>query len=334
MLCFRLDSLVLLAALVHLGDAAIAQHSDIAINVADEQLTVNESLFLADFQVGLVDEEGVLELRNPGYITERANQLLPHTWLGFEIVGPLLFSDGVEWRTSESTAYFEFFRPFVENNSVVVTGETASQDGFELAQADERGFVHEHLWFRIGTAESGVAPNGVYAIQQVLTSPNYASSDPFLLIFNHGLEAPDFIQTVVAARQLIADSPLDCTGDGLLMADDLDCASTIEQRDRVLSSINSVAGDLDGDRSVNFSDFLTLSRNFGTANTSYAAGNIDLVGGVGFPDFLTLSRNFGFDDNTTIATVSEPGAESVYAIAFVFCLSLTRFHCRTSRNRN
>jgi|GEM_PF-4220937 len=324
-------TLVLLVVLVH-TDAAIAQHSDIAINVADEQLTVNGSSFLADFRVGLVDEDGVLELRNPGYITERANQLLPNTWLGFEVVGPLLFSDGTEWRPAESTAYFEFFRPFVDDNSAVVTGETASQNGFELAQADERGLVHEHIWFRLGNTETGPAPNGVYAIQQVLTSPSYVSSEPFLLIFNHGLETPEFIQSVVAARQLIADSH-DCTGDGLLLADDLVCVSTIEQRDNVVRSIGSVLGDLDGDGTVAFSDFLTLSRNFGTAAPSYTAGNIDLVEGVAFPDFLTLSRNFGRVGEIQLATTPEPRSAHCMAVTFFLAVIYHRVNRKHGRSR-
>ena len=312
--------LAITLVLVQSANQAFAQHSDIAINVADGQLTVNESLFLADFRVGLADEDGVLELRNPGYVTERANRLLPKTWLGFEIVGPLLFSDGTEWRPAESTAYLEFYRPFVENHSAVATGQSRSQEGFELAQADERGFVHEHIWFRLGNLESGPTPHGVYAIQQVITSPNYTRSDPFLLVFNHGLETPGFIQSVIAARQIIADSPFDCTGDGLLMASDLACVNDITQRDNVLRAIGSIQGDLDGNGRVEFSDFLILSRNFGTDETSYAAGNIDLVDGVGFTDFLALSRNFGPVNGARLANIPEPGGR--YSVAFMVILFL------------
>jgi len=85
----------------------------------------------------------------------------------------------------------------------------------------------------------------------------------------------------------------DCSGDNVLDASDLVCVSDIQERDVVLDSIDSLPGDLDGDGMVAFSDFLILSNNFGTDETSYSEGNIDLQGGVDFADFLALSNNFG-----------------------------------------
>ena len=307
-----------------------AQHADIFIDVIDQQLTVNEPLFLADFRGGLANGGDVLELRNPGYITQGANVLQPGTILSFDIVGPLLFSNGNKWRPAETSVYFELFRPLVDSHSVVVTGQTTSQPGFPLAKADDQGTVHEHIRFQLGSQEEGPPPGGVYGVQKILTSPAHASSEPYMLIFNHGLDTPDFIQSVVAARQLIGDSQFDCSGDGLLMADDLSCVRDIEQRDSVLRSIGSVAGDLDGDGKVEFSDFLILSRNFGTEETSYAAGNIDLVEGITFDDFLILARNFGFDGRTQIDAVPEPSEfANALIICAVVCRCLTQSQLRT-----
>lgn len=85
----------------------------------------------------------------------------------------------------------------------------------------------------------------------------------------------------------------DCNGDAVVDASDLDCVANIGERDIVLETLDTVAGDLDGDGEVSFTDFLTLSRNFGQQLTSYSSGNIDMEGGIDFSDFLALSRNFG-----------------------------------------
>lgn len=53
------------------------------------------------------------------------------------------------------------------------------------------------------------------------------------------------------------------------------------------------AGDLDGNGTVEFADFLVLSGNFGNAVSSCAEGDIDGDGTVAFADFLVLSGNFG-----------------------------------------
>lgn len=318
----HLRSLLALVAIMNVAGAAHAQHADIMISVVNEQLTIDQSLYLADFRGGLVNVGDSLELSNPGYATQGANVLEPDALLSFEIVAPLLFSDGNNWRRAEHGTYFELFRPSIDSHSVVVTGQSTSQVGFPLAQADDRGTLHEHIRFLLGNHAEGPPPVGAYGVQKVLTSPELQNSTPYMLVFNNGLDTADFIKSIIAARQVISDSPFDCTDDGLLMADDLVCVSDIEQRDNVLRSIGSVVGDLDGDGNVAFSDFLTLSRNFGSDVTSYAAGNIDLVDGVGFPDFLALSQNFGFVGHNAIAIVPEPADSTTPLIAIVYCLLL------------
>ena len=66
-------------------------------------------------------------------------------------------------------------------------------------------------------------------------------------------------------------------------------------------------GDVDGSGTVDFTDFLILSANFGEAATDETTGDVNCNGTVDFPDFLQLSANFG---NTvpagTAASVPEP----------------------------
>ena len=71
-------------------------------------------------------------------------------------------------------------------------------------------------------------------------------------------------------------------------------------------------GDLDGNGTVEFADFLVLSANFGTEVSGHSEGDIDCNGTVDFADFLALSANFG----STVAgsqAVPEPMGLSLLA---------------------
>lgn len=70
-------------------------------------------------------------------------------------------------------------------------------------------------------------------------------------------------------------------------------------------------GDLDGNGSVEFADFLIMSSTFGTEVESHAMGDIDCNGTVEFADFLVLSANFGTD--VAAAAVPEPFSISLLA---------------------
>ena len=52
-------------------------------------------------------------------------------------------------------------------------------------------------------------------------------------------------------------------------------------------------GDLDGNGTVEFADFLVLSDNFGQSVDDHTKGDIDCSGTVDFADFLVLSDKFG-----------------------------------------
>lgn len=66
-------------------------------------------------------------------------------------------------------------------------------------------------------------------------------------------------------------------------------------------------GDLDGNGTVEFADFLILSGNFGSEVSSHAEGDIDCNGTVEFADFLALSGNFGMEIAGT-QSVPEPAS--------------------------
>ena len=98
----------------------------------------------------------------------------------------------------------------------------------------------------------------------------------------------------------------DCNGDGVVDASDLSCACSSGTIDDVLAATGLPRGDLDGDGSVGFLDFLGLANNFGTEG-DYTSGDIDCSGDVGFLDFLALANQFGATA-AEAASVPEPSS--------------------------
>jgi hypothetical protein len=57
---------------------------------------------------------------------------------------------------------------------------------------------------------------------------------------------------------------------------------------------NTIAGDANGDGTVNFADFVIVSNNYGKSSASGpAVGDFDFDGQVNFADFVILSNNYG-----------------------------------------
>lgn len=84
-----------------------------------------------------------------------------------------------------------------------------------------------------------------------------------------------------------------------------------------------LVGDLDGDGTVGFADFLILSANFGMPGTT-EQGDIDGDGTVGFADFLTLSANFG--ESVGASAVPEPTG-LMLGLSSLVGLTLRRRRC-------
>lgn len=122
--------------------------------------------------------------------------------------------------------------------------------------------------------------------------------------------------------------PLDCNSDGVVDANDLNCA-TSETIDATLSQAGLLTGDFDTSGAVDFSDFLILSANFGSPVNGYTQGDTNLDGTVNFSDFLALSANFGSASAT--AAVPEPSSHSIAALLVICVLLRPRFQEQRSR---
>lgn len=78
----------------------------------------------------------------------------------------------------------------------------------------------------------------------------------------------------------------------------------------------TTGGDLDGNGTFEFADFLIISSNFGQEVDSHREGDIDCNGKVEFADFLQFSTNFGLERGLSAQPVPEPngGMMSVLAL--------------------
>lgn len=126
--------------------------------------------------------------------------------------------------------------------------------------------------------------------------------------------------------------PLDLNGDGNVNPADVDLAcSAGNELQPYFSALASLQGDVDFNSNVGFSDFLTLSRNFGLA-ANYSSGDINCDASVGFDDFLILSSVFG--ESHSIAPVPEPSSSlAMFAYACIAAGGL-RLRRRVAGNNN
>lgn len=130
---------------------------------------------------------------------------------------------------------------------------------------------------------------------------------------------------VVRRLSVIPDALGDCNLDTRLDAADLACVGSIEERDTVLTALNTLPGDIDGDGDVAFSDFVVLAVNFGQDLASYTDGNLDLEGGVNLEDFIILSTNFGRTPGQVQAmSVPEPSVLPLIVFGWLVGMSLRR----------
>ena len=84
-----------------------------------------------------------------------------------------------------------------------------------------------------------------------------------------------------------------------------------------VAASRGIQGDLDGNGTVAFNDFLVLSDNFSQSASTYEAGDINCNTVVEFDDFLVLSGNFG--QSAAAASVPEP-TSNVLAMLSAFLM--------------
>ncbi len=181
--------------------------SDIELEIEDGKLVTHNGRYF----------ESELTGTNPGpYVSEAPgfdslpNLLTPTEQIGFNVLQSLLYWDGDELTTPGSGVGLSLL---LGSNSRVVTQASGSLGGFNLGGGgitldsnEEEVYVgnfHKHFDFVLSEG----APVGAYGVLLELTpagSSTFTKSDPFLLVFNRGLEHEAFESGVDAMVQVTA----------------------------------------------------------------------------------------------------------------------------------
>lgn len=182
---------------------ASAQHSDIEIGYKDGKIALEVGsegrVFRGDFPTSDLFEQTT---DDPGFATNVAEGLLVNGLdvIDYNILGPLGYHDGTSFSTVPAGANIT-----IEDNpggSLVVDALTVGPVTGPrfIGQANSSGNVHSHIDFALNPLSLDTPAYGAYGLLMELTTdePGIANSDPFYIVFNFGLEAPQFDQAVGA----------------------------------------------------------------------------------------------------------------------------------------
>jgi hypothetical protein len=90
-----------------------------------------------------------------------------------------------------------------------------------------------------------------------------------------------------------------------------------------LAANDFLLGDADGDREVQFPDFVILADNFNSPG-EYTDGDFDKNGTVQFPDFVILAANFGQSSSAGAQAVPEPSGIVLLLVGLMCAVRLRR----------
>jgi hypothetical protein len=90
-----------------------------------------------------------------------------------------------------------------------------------------------------------------------------------------------------------------------------------------LTNYLALEGDADGDKTVDFDDFLTVIENYGQTG-NWLIGDFDGDAVVLFPDFLLLAQNFGQTATAPAQSVPEPSTSPLIALCGIAILGRRR----------
>jgi len=175
-------------------------------------------------------------------------------------------------------------------------------------QALPRGeFTEVLVPARLEVDETNLYVTGELLVTSVLTVPVV----PGDFNIDGGAGVDDIDELALRITLESEDRYFDVNGDGAVTASDL--AYLVE------NILGTRIGDANLDLNVDFSDFLSLSSDFGEPG-GWGQGDFDGDGEVAFDDFLLLSENFG-QQSPSVATVPEPNA-AIWSLFLFFAASL------------
>jgi hypothetical protein len=200
---FCLASLAIVAGLLMSPARADGIHAgDIELEIEGNKLvTHNGRYFESEFTTLISGTPSVYRTGSPGF--DSATGLLQAGQeIGFNVLGPLRYWNGTALAAPQAGLGLNLF--WGPNNIAVTGANTSGVTGFSLGGATSPdGKFHEHFTFEI--AET--AAQGAYGVLLELTpagSSMFAASDPFLIVFNRGLDHEAFESGVDAMVEMTA----------------------------------------------------------------------------------------------------------------------------------
>lgn len=278
----------------------------IRVDVANGRLVVTGGLSLSFGSVGqafdyhedsyMEDFGDVLYSATPGF---NVHGMEPGAGLHLEVVSRPDFSQPLTperwlwfWSKSARQVQTAANTPTLEVASEDNLSETVVLSQFAAPTPDPSVFVLDPLSSEIGTHQhplaffldnAPAAEFGAYGFFARVTSPNYESSEPFLIALNHSLSSEDYQE---AAFEINAAAAL--------------------------------PGDFNRDDIVDGADFLAWQRAFGSTTQLSADGSLNKV--VDADDLAIWRENFGrtWPASMSAAAVPEPSGFSLVACALLF----------------
>lgn len=190
---FKQLASILICSIAVVGLARAHEHADVEFHPLGGALFVPPMdheghwfhVFPGEFGAEATDPANYSD--HPGFAGTGFN---PGDLFGFNVVRELLYWDGSAMAPAPADHSLEI-RNII--NSTVVTGFSGFQTGFTFATADADGDVHQHVHFTLHGpgAPSALTPGG-YGLWLQLTSPQYGTSNDFVIMLNYGLDQEDF----------------------------------------------------------------------------------------------------------------------------------------------
>lgn len=189
---------------LHAGDIELEVEAGrlVADGAAHTQYGTGYAIFESDFGdfAG-----GPYKTNNPGY-DSHTGTFASGDIIGYQALGSLWYWDGADWANNVANGETVLLNGnLFEETFWSVAGVLGDATGL-LGQAGASGNIHEHLSMSIN-APTGFLPTvGAYYVTLRLISDSYASSDPFLMVFNNGLDETAFEYAVHALAVPEADT--------------------------------------------------------------------------------------------------------------------------------
>jgi len=195
-----IPAIAVIAAL-SFANLAAAQHSDIEVTAVDGKLIVAPTAegYVFEGELG----ETIPNFGNePGFEAEDG-ELQPGDPLGFNVLGSLLYWDGFQFTTPPHDEQLAISKATF---TTLVTPTSGAQQGFIFGTADDEGGLHEDLEFLLSRPDADPSTAiGAYGLWLEVASPQYESSNGFIILLNNGLDEEHFEAGVAAAARLVPE---------------------------------------------------------------------------------------------------------------------------------